>query len=76
MRERATAREAQLKREVALLQAQLRLREQQLFGREADSTATADGSPAPIEHHGRGGNNAASRAPDAGIIPLCPLSSR
>jgi transposase len=44
MLERAVAREAQLKQEIALLQAQLRLREQQLFGRKADSTATAGGS--------------------------------
>lgn len=47
MLDRAVAREAQLKQEVALLQAQLRLREQQLFGRKTDSTATADGSVRP-----------------------------
>src|SRR5512133_715207 len=47
MLERAVAREAQLKQEIALLQAQLRLREQQLFGRKADSTATAEGSARP-----------------------------
>src|SRR6187200_1188796 len=42
MLDRAVAREAQLKQEIAGLQAQLRLREQQLFGRKADSTTTAD----------------------------------
>jgi transposase len=47
MLDRAVAREAQLKQEIALLQAQLRLREQQLFGRKTDSTATAEGSPRP-----------------------------
>ena len=43
--ERATAREAQLKQEIAGLQAQLRLREQRLFGRKADSTTTVEGVP-------------------------------
>src|SRR5512144_2034209 len=43
MLDRAVAREAQLQQEIATLQAQLRLREQQLFGRKTDSTATADG---------------------------------
>src|SRR5512147_3081825 len=47
MLERAVAREAQLKQEIALLQAQLRLREQQLFGRKTDSTATTASSPRP-----------------------------
>jgi transposase len=47
MLDRAVAREAQLKQEIALLQAQLRLREQQLFGRKTDSAATAEGSPRP-----------------------------
>ena len=41
--ERATAREAQLKQEIAALQAQLRSREQQLFGRKADATTTVEG---------------------------------
>ncbi|HEY2428249.1 MAG TPA: IS66 family transposase, partial [Acidimicrobiales bacterium] len=41
--ERATAREAGLKQEIAGLQAQLRSREQQLFGRKADSTTTVEG---------------------------------
>src|SRR5215217_8029152 len=44
MLDRAVAREALLKEEVASLQAQLRLREQQLFGRKTDSTTTAEGS--------------------------------
>src|SRR3954451_358124 len=43
MLERAVAREALLKEEVASLQAQLRLREQQLFGRKTDATSTAEG---------------------------------
>ena len=47
MLDRAAAREAQLKQEIATLQAQLRLREQQLFGRKTDSTAPAEGSPRP-----------------------------
>src|SRR5947208_14883838 len=44
MLDRAVAREALLKDEVASLQAQLRLREQQLFGRKADTSATASGA--------------------------------
>jgi len=47
MLDRAVAREALLKEEVASLQAQLRLREQQLFGRKADSTTTAEGLARP-----------------------------
>jgi transposase len=47
MLDRAVAREALLKQEVAALQAQLRLREQQLFGRKADSTTTAEGVARP-----------------------------
>jgi len=49
--QRAVEREAALKDEVARLQAQLRLREQQLFGRKTDSTTTIEGvaprAPAP-----------------------------
>src|SRR5512142_295078 len=45
--DRAVAREAQLHQEIARLPAQLRLREQQLFGRKADSTATAEGAARP-----------------------------
>jgi transposase len=41
--ERATAREAGLKQEIAGLQAQLRSRERQLFGRKADSATTVEG---------------------------------
>jgi transposase len=48
MLDRAVAREALLKEEVASLQAQLRLREQQLFGRKADSTTTAEGLARPV----------------------------
>ena len=44
MLDRAVAREAQLKHELATLQAQLRLREQQLFGRKAETAATGDGT--------------------------------
>src|SRR5512135_1027987 len=47
MLDRAVAREAQLKQEIASLQAQLRLREQQLFGRKADSTTTTEGPARP-----------------------------
>src|SRR5260370_32932174 len=47
MLDRAVAREALLKEEVASLQAQLRLREQQLFGRKADSTTTAESLARP-----------------------------
>jgi transposase len=47
MLDRAVAREALLKQEVASLQAQLRLREQQLFGREADSTSLSNDSVHP-----------------------------
>src|SRR3954449_600842 len=43
MHQRAVEREAALKDEIARLQAQLRLREQQLFGRKADSTTTIEG---------------------------------
>ena len=44
MLDRAVAREAQLKQELATLQAQLRLREQRLFGRKAETSATVDGT--------------------------------
>src|SRR4051794_6692666 len=47
MLDRAVAREALLKQEVASLQAQLRLREQRLFGRKADSTTPSDDSVHP-----------------------------
>src|SRR3954466_12793535 len=47
MLDRAVAREALLKEEIATLHAQLRLREQQLFGRKADSTASAEGLAHP-----------------------------
>src|SRR4051794_16166337 len=43
MHQRAVEREAQLKDQIARLQAQLRLREPQLFGRKADSTTTIEG---------------------------------
>src|SRR5512143_4009319 len=55
MLDRAVAREAQLKQEIASLQAQLRLREQQLFGRKADSTTTTEGPARPARSpHPRG----------------------
>src|SRR4051812_9858987 len=55
MLDRAVAREAQLKDEFATLQARLRLREQQLFGRKADSTTSAEGSARPARsQHPRG----------------------
>jgi transposase len=43
MHRRAVEREAELEDEITRLQAQLRLREQQLFGRKADSTTTVEG---------------------------------
>src|SRR6516165_7994594 len=45
MHERARAREADLRAEIARLQAQLRQRAQQLFGRKAETT------PTPRPHH-------------------------
>src|SRR3979411_3167437 len=42
MLDRAVAREALLKQELAQLQAKLRLREQQLFGRKAESSASTE----------------------------------
>jgi transposase len=55
MLDRAVAREAQLKQEIAGLQARLRLREQQLFGRKADSTTTADATSRSLRSpHPRG----------------------
>ncbi len=51
MLDRAVAREALLKQELAQLQAKLRLREQQLFGKKAESKANsqkiADSPPSP-----------------------------
>jgi transposase len=47
MLDRAVAREAQLKQELASLQAQLRLREQQLFGRKPDATTPPEGLARP-----------------------------
>src|SRR5437763_17041641 len=51
MLDRAVAREALLKQELAQLQAKLRLREQQLFGKKAESKAStkkiADSPPSP-----------------------------
>src|SRR3954454_3249998 len=47
MLDRAVARETRLKEEVASLQAQLRLREQQLFGRKAESRTAAEGLARP-----------------------------
>jgi transposase len=47
MLDRAVARQAQLKQEIATLQAQLRLREQQLFGRTTETSATVDGAARP-----------------------------
>jgi transposase len=46
MHERARAREATLQDEIAVLQAKLRQREQQLFGRKAETTTTAAVPPA------------------------------
>jgi transposase len=55
MLDRAVAREALLKEEVASLQARLRLREQQLFGRKAGSTTSAEVSARPARaRHPRG----------------------
>src|SRR5262249_19240619 len=46
MHRRATEREAQLKQRVAQLEAKLRLREQQLFGRKTE-TSSSPPAPAP-----------------------------
>ena len=51
---RAVEREAELKAEIAQLQAQLRRREQQLFGRKADTTTTAGPSSPPRSSRPRG----------------------
>src|SRR5579872_2444485 len=45
MHERACQREALLQQEIAQLRAQLRLREQQLFGRKTEATAAQAASP-------------------------------
>jgi transposase len=45
MLDRAVAREALLKQELAQLQAKLRLREQQLFGRKAETKASTEKAP-------------------------------
>src|SRR5215468_4459764 len=50
MHRRALEREAQLQAEVDRLQALLRLREQQLFGRKTE-TAAATGTPGPDRVH-------------------------
>jgi transposase len=47
LHDRAVQREALLKQEIEQLRAQLRLREQQLFGRKTEAGATASTSPAP-----------------------------
>src|SRR5215210_7849488 len=65
MLDRAVAREALLKGEVASLQAQLRLREQQLFGRKADSTTTAEGSAPPARSQRTRGQQPGKPGPNA-----------
>lgn len=47
--QRALQREALLKQRVAELEAQLRLREQQLFGRKTETTTAATSAPPPTE---------------------------
>ena len=54
MLDRAVEREAELKEEITRLQAQLRLREQQLFGRKADSTTTGGTAPPASSPRPRG----------------------
>jgi len=49
MHQRALERERLLKEEVARLQAQLRLREQQLFGRKSETHATSSEASTPAE---------------------------
>jgi len=63
MLERAVAREALLKQEVASLQAQLRLREQQLFGRKADATTSAEGVARPARSPRRRGQRPGKPGP-------------
>src|ERR1041384_1121943 len=55
MHERAVAREAQLQAEVEALRAQLRLREQQLFGRKSEAGAgPSEATPTPRPKKPRG----------------------
>ena len=64
------------KTEIAALQAQLRLREQQLFGRKADSTATAEGSARPTPSPRPRGQQPGKPGPRRRITPICPPWSR
>ena len=81
MHRRALDREAQLQAEIDRLQALLRLREQQLFGRKTE-TAAATGPPAPDapratrRRDGRAASSAADPARNAAIIPTSRPSSR
>ena len=74
MHGRALQREAQLKVENERLQALLRLREQQLFGRKTETSAAtapaASDRPTPTHHHdSRGASNAVGPVRSAAIIP-------
>ena len=80
MHGRALQREAQLKVENERLQALLRLREQQLFGRKTETSAAtapaASDRPTPTHRHdGRVASNAVGPVRNAAIIPTSlPLS--
>ena len=80
MHGRALQREAQLKVENERLQALLRLREQQLFGRKTETSAAtapaASDAPTPTHRHdGRVASNAVGPVRNAAIIPTSlPLS--
>ena len=80
MHGRALQREAQLKVENERLQALLRLREQQLFGRKTETSAAtapaASKRPTPTHRHdGRVASNAVGPVRNAAIIPTSlPLS--
>ena len=80
MHGRALRREAQLKVENERLQALLRLREQQLFGRRAETSAAtapaaSDAATPTHRHDGRVASNAVGPVRNAAIIPTSlPLS--
>ena len=81
MHRRALEREAQLQAEIDRLQALLRLREQQLFGRKTETAAAtvppAPDAPAPTRRRGgRAASSAADPARNAAIIPISRPSSR
>jgi transposase len=78
LHDRAVQREALLKQEIEQLRAQLRLREQQLFGRKTEA-ATAPGSPppptsptAPLRRRGQQLGRPGPRRRDHSRLPAVP----